>query len=179
MAPRRDLEALRKLERKLADGADVEPPLEANYSNVKDPMSDPFFGYYARRFAREEAPRVTERVATLDALLSESGIPVVDCLKIDTDGYDFDVLGGAEKTLSNGCLAVEVEIQFHGRISRQSNTFCNIDGFLRERGFYAFQAGAGLLCPRRTAKSFLTRYSSANQGRPGSLGGYLLRTRSG
>jgi hypothetical protein len=78
-------------------------------------------------------------VTTLDALLAEAGSPVVDCLKIDTDGYDFDVLRGAENTLANCCLAIEIEIQFHGRISPKSNTFCNIDGFLREHGFTLFK----------------------------------------
>lgn len=146
------LEAFRDLQRNLANGIATEPPLEANYANVTDPMADPFFGYYARRFARKEAPRITERVATLDTLLSEARIPVVDFLKIDTDGFDFDVLRGAESTLANGCLAVEIEIQFHGRISRQSNTFCNIDGFLREHGFTLFK-----LAPVSYARSALPR----------------------
>lgn len=152
MARGRGAEAFHSLRRDLANGVGIDPPLEANYANVEDPMADPFFRYYARRFARKEAPRITERVETLDALMSETGMPAADILKIDTDGYDFDVLRGAERTLADGCLAVEIEIQFHGRISERSNTFCNIDGFLREHGFTLFK-----LAPVSYARSALPR----------------------
>jgi hypothetical protein len=106
-------------------------PTEANYSNISNPMTDPFYRYYAERFGGSNLPPVTDRTATLDALLD--GFPA-DVLKIDTDGYDFDVLRGATQTLP-GCLAVDIEVQFHGPVSSDANVFCNIDLFLRERGF--------------------------------------------
>lgn len=109
-------------------------PTEANYSNVGDPMADPFFGYFARRFAQQELPRMTDRCATIDELWNGPA----DMLKIDTDGWDFDVLRGAEAVLGS-CLAVEIETQFHGPISPTANVFCNIDSFLRERGFSLFR----------------------------------------
>jgi hypothetical protein len=59
---------------------------------------------------------------------------VVDVLKIDTDGYEFDVLRGASKALSS-CLVVETEVQFHGPVGPEANVFCNIDAHLRQAGF--------------------------------------------
>lgn len=109
-------------------------PTEANYSNLVDPMADPFFAFYARRFSKLKSPRMTDRCATVDELWSEP----VDILKIDTDGWDFDVLRGAEKVLSS-CLAIEIETQFHGPVTPTANVFCNIDSYLRDRGFSLFR----------------------------------------
>jgi FkbM family methyltransferase len=110
-------------------------PIEANYSNIKDPKTDPFFGYYQRRFGRMEEPRITDHVATLDELVGETGVSMhPDVLKIDTDGYELSVLQGATQTLSK-CVVVEVEIQFQGLLARNANVFCNIDALLREQGF--------------------------------------------
>ena len=47
------------------------PPTEASYVNVADPMRDPFYAYYARRFAQSQTPRMTDRVSTIDELVSE------------------------------------------------------------------------------------------------------------
>jgi FkbM family methyltransferase len=152
MAHDTKLESFRELQRNLANGIGIDYPLEANYANVKNPMSDPFFGYYARRFARKEAPRMTSRLATLDQVLEETNLPVIDFLKIDTDGYDFDVLRGGESAIASGCLAIEIEIQFQGRISQKANTFCNIDGFLRDHGFTLFK-----LAPVSYGRSALPR----------------------
>lgn len=120
-------------------------PTEANYSNLASPMSDPFFAYYARRFSQQISPRMTSRLAIVDELWSGP----VDVLKVDTDGWDFDVLRGAEEALAS-CLAVEIETQFHGPVSPTSNVFCNIDSFLRCRGFSLFR-----LAPVSYARSAL------------------------
>lgn len=121
-----------ELWRRTVNGKTV--PTEANYSNLVDPMADPFYAFYARRFSNVMSPRTTDRWATIDELWSGP----VDILKIDTDGWDFDVLRGAEKVLTS-CLAIEIETQFHGPITPTANVFCNIDSFLRDRGFSLFR----------------------------------------
>jgi len=133
------VQAFFELQRDLATGATIDPPLEANFSNLNDPGLDPFYGYYSRRFARAQAPRFTQKTTSLDHLLQQTSMTVVDVLKIDTDGHELDVLRGAERTLQSGCLAIEVEVQFHGRVSSAANTFCNIDTHMRERGFTLFR----------------------------------------
>ncbi len=108
-------------------------------------MSDPFFGYYARR----NAPDL--RLATTTTTLDELVTTPIDVMKIDTDGYELDVLHGAEKLLQS-CLAIEVETQFHGLISETSNVFCNIDSFLRAKGFSLYK-----LSPIHYSRSALPR----------------------
>lgn len=128
------------------------PPAEASYANIVDPMQDPFHAYYARRFAQAQTPRVTDRVSTVDELVSELvTLGRVDVLKVDTDGADFDALRGAEGVVKD-CLAVEVEVQFHGPVSPTANVFCNIDAFMRDRGFSLFK-----LAPALYARSALPR----------------------
>jgi hypothetical protein len=89
---------------------------------------------------------------SLDALMDKMSMDQVDVLKIDTDGNDLDVLRGAERALQAGCLAIEIEVQFHGGVSGTSNTFCNIDTYLRERGFTLFR-----LVPVHYARAALPR----------------------
>jgi FkbM family methyltransferase len=111
-------------------------PVEANYSNVTDPREDPFYRFYQDRFSRH-APSTTvaSRTADLDTLVSEAGLSTVDFLKIDTDGFELDVLLGANQTLAT-TIGVEVEVQFQGPVHDQANVFCNIDRKLREQGFF-------------------------------------------
>jgi len=63
----------------------------------------------------------------------------LDFLKIDTDGHDIEVLLGARKLFDqHRFLGAKIECQFHGPVHPQSNTFANIDIFMRERGFSLF-----------------------------------------
>jgi FkbM family methyltransferase len=120
-------------------GAAGTVPKEANYANVPDPLSDPFFSHYQRLFERSLAAAgsicYATRSATLDEIVQQNGLPKIDLMKIDTDGFELEVLRGASETLARGCLAVEVEVQFHGRVDTDANVFANIDTFLRQRGF--------------------------------------------
>jgi FkbM family methyltransferase len=43
-------------------------------------------------------------LTTLDKVVEENNIQHIDLLKIDTEGHDFNVLKGAEKTLENGII---------------------------------------------------------------------------
>lgn len=125
--------------RKVVGGQAGVVPQEASYANVPDPLSDPFYSHYQRLFERSAGGsgniRYANRSATLDEIVQRAAIPAIDLLKIDTDGFELDVLRGASDTLARGCLAVEVEVQFHGRADANANVFANIDVFLRQRGF--------------------------------------------
>jgi Methyltransferase FkbM domain len=79
---------------------------------------------------------LSQRRVALGTFLPEADRPAVDFIKIDTDGYDFEVLQGAEALFAaGGVLGVNVECQFHGPVDDRANVFCNIDRFLRQRGF--------------------------------------------
>lgn len=123
--------------RKIATDENRQRPTQANYANFDDPRDDPFYRYYQRLFENSISlgnPHVTEAAATLDEIVAKHAFGSPDLLKIDTDGFELDVLRGALQTLS-GTLAVEIEVQFHGLAAEGANVFSEIDRFLRQAGF--------------------------------------------
>lgn len=82
---------------------------------------------------------LTDRRIVLDDFISKPEHPLVDFVKIDTDGHDIEVLLGAEEIVTaGGVLGMSVEVQHHGPIHAYSNTFDNIDRFMRSHGFTMF-----------------------------------------
>jgi FkbM family methyltransferase len=80
----------------------------------------------------------TKRIV-LDEYFDPDERAMIDFLKVDTDGGDFDVLRGAEKILrEGGVLGLAVEVQFHGPVASDANLFSNIDLYLRGLGFGLF-----------------------------------------
>jgi FkbM family methyltransferase len=104
--------------------------------------------YVREQFNAGAAVEYTDQTTSIDAFAAGQLPP--DFVKIDTDGHDYPVLRGAEQTLRNGVLGVEVEAQFHGAVHDFANTFSNIDRFLRELGFSLFD-----LRPYRYSRSTL------------------------
>lgn len=83
--------------------------------------------------AAEEATRPV-RVRRLDAVLDEEGVPSVDLLKVDTQGYDLRVLRGAEETLARCHPALLVEAIF-APLYRSQASFDELLAFLTEAGY--------------------------------------------
>jgi len=76
---------------------------------------------------------------TLDDFANRQSLASIDFIKIDTDGTDFDVLRGAEASLfKRNVLGVQIEAQFAGSTHPLTNTFANIDVFMRRQGFTLF-----------------------------------------
>lgn len=153
-AGRLDEQWYQKRWRDLAFGKDYTPPAEANFSNVPEPLSDPFYRHYQLLFERSLGlvePRYSQEVATLDQIVARHGWDEVDLVKIDTDGYEHDILTGAQ-LLAERCLAIEIEIQFHGPDGDGANVFSEIDRFLRRHGF-----SLAKLQPHTYARSALPR----------------------
>jgi FkbM family methyltransferase len=72
-------------------------------------------------------------VSSLDRWGSETGIQVIDFLKLDTQGSELDILRGAEGLLASTRM-LEIEVEFNP-IYKGIPLFGDIDRFLRERGF--------------------------------------------
>jgi FkbM family methyltransferase len=78
----------------------------------------------------------SQRRIDLDEYFQGAERERVDFIKVDTDGFDYQVLTGAKELLESGSvLGLTVESQFHGPVHDEANLFCNIDRFLRARGF--------------------------------------------
>jgi FkbM family methyltransferase len=92
------------------------------------------FDYNREYYNSGAAPRFATRYLSLDDYSAQYHTEV-DFLKSDTDGFDMQVLLGAEKLLRSSILALKIECIFHGSMSRYANTMANIDAFLRGLGF--------------------------------------------
>jgi FkbM family methyltransferase len=80
----------------------------------------------------------TVTVDTVDNFNHEFDIQRIDLLKIDAEGFDIDVLKGADMMLSSGKIGfVLVEVGFHPKDSRHV-LFDYIRDYLVEREFFLF-----------------------------------------
>jgi len=62
------------------------------------------------RFAVEKT--VTVQVTTLDSLHSEGTLPLVDVIKLDTQGTELDILEGGRRLVQDHVVAIELEVEF-------------------------------------------------------------------
>lgn len=95
--------------------------------------------YVKERFNSNSEVVYSKHHLVLDEFFPAERQAEIDFLKVDTDGHDFQVLRGAEKILRSGhVLGLSVEAQLHGALGGKSNTFANIDTFLRGMGYSLF-----------------------------------------
>ncbi len=80
-------------------------------------LEDAIFRIWGEEPERQEYPFIT-----IDEFIKKQNLSRLDCIKIDVDSFDFDVLRGAEKTLIDFNPFVMVELN-HALIKRnQANT---------------------------------------------------------
>jgi len=88
--------------------------------------------YPALNCARQVSSKEIDTV-TLDDWVAENNVPVIDYIKIDTQGTELEILQGSTATLQQvRCLEVEVEFN---RIYLDQPLFADVDSFLRNQGF--------------------------------------------
>jgi FkbM family methyltransferase len=86
----------------------------------------------------ENAGGETVRVATLDTFAEEHAIVRIDFLKIDTEGFDLEVLKGAERLLRSAAIAfVQVEAGMN-RHNTKHVAFERLKEHLEERNYTPF-----------------------------------------
>ena len=76
---------------------------------------------------------------TLDGWAADAGVGRIDCMKLDVQGAELDVLRGATQSLRTTRM-LEVEVTFNPIYKGQA-LFGEVDGFLRERGFVLWRLG--------------------------------------
>jgi hypothetical protein len=74
------------------------------------------------------------KVRTLDEVAAQHGIAAIDLLKIDVEGFEFEVLAGARKALAK-TEAVVVEVSLVRNPSRQANALLRMLNLLADAGF--------------------------------------------
>jgi FkbM family methyltransferase len=90
--------------------------------------------------------RRTMATVSLDEICAREAV-TPDCLKVDVEGAELDVLRGAETALQ-GALVLDVEVEFDA-LFRGQPLFADVDVHMRERGWRLL--GLRRICWRRTA----------------------------
>jgi FkbM family methyltransferase len=91
-------------------------------------------------FGIAERRRQTVRVAPLDDYVSTTGIPLPDFIKLDVQGFELDVMKGAEYCLSQARWVL-CEVSFL-QYYRDQPLFEDVAAFLHARGFSVCALGA-------------------------------------
>jgi FkbM family methyltransferase len=92
--------------------------------------------FVEKYYNRDQELIYSDRILRLDDFAEGAGFDDVDVVKIDTDSFDYFVLEGARRLLTEGTvLLVECECQFHELIGSPWPVFADIDRFMREAGY--------------------------------------------
>jgi FkbM family methyltransferase len=87
----------------------------------------------SQRVSGDKATMCIVQTRSLDSYITERGLPTADLLKLDVQGYELEVLGGAHNALKNA-RAVICEVSFvplyHGQC-----LFADVVTFLAREGF--------------------------------------------
>ncbi len=76
-------------------------------------------------------------VDSLDSQFMSNKIDKADFIKVDTQGSELFILQGAERTIKEQVLGVEVEVEFNELYQNQP-LFRDVDNFVRKQGFELF-----------------------------------------
>ena len=89
----------------------------------------------------QETRHETVRVERLDSWVAEKALPFADLLKLDVQGFELEVLKGAETCLENA-KAVLTEVSFREFYQSQC-LFHEVVAFMAQRGFWLSSIGHG------------------------------------
>lgn len=117
---------------------------------------DPF---WANRINRcDETMTIKDKIEidtiSFDEFCQKQSFPYIDYIKIDTEGCELDILKGAEQTLKDSVLVLNLETWIQSFHIDQP-VFSDIDQYLRSIGFVLFE-----LCPYRHDRSVLPQITN-------------------
>jgi len=88
-------------------------------------------------FSHAASQKVTVQVTTVDDEAAKAGLPEIDMLKIDTEGFDLHVLKGAKKMLSEGRAGI-VQFEYNAPWARAGSTLAAAISLLEGYGYKVF-----------------------------------------
>ena len=106
-------------------------------------LKSKLLGVHPKRLYKESLAEVT----TIDRVVDENSIITIFYLKIDTEGYELDILKGARESLKKGVIR-NIQIEVHHTLMRSNNSK-EIEQLLIEHGY---------IC-KKTFKHFFGNFS--------------------
>ena len=127
---------------KLKEKTEGTPIKINNYGLAHEPFSRKY-NIKQQSFLNYEGDGYDQELKTLDWYCKENGIEAIDFLKIDTEGYDYRVLAGAEDILEN-TKYIQFEYwdglkKFYDALKVPFYMFLMMEPILREEVFRGFQ----------------------------------------
>jgi FkbM family methyltransferase len=126
-----------------------------------EPTATSFYRHAASRYEVDE--RVSRSAATrrvpirrLDTLCAEGAFEHADFIKIDCEGFEPEILKGAQALLGKGVLAIEIETNFDTSPTLPQSHFCAVCEQVLPHGLTLFD----LAFDRTPRASFVTRAKS-------------------
>lgn len=108
--------------------------------------------------------KVASEQISIDAYCSENSLKKVDFLKVDTDGYDYQVLLGASNLLRDSdLLGVSIEFDYNASGNPYANSFRNVDALLTNLGFTLYDISAYRYTRKALPGKFLYRIPAQTQ----------------
>lgn len=129
-------------------------PIQCALGRTSGSKVDKIFRIWGSEPEQQEYPFIS-----IDNFVIEKNIPKIDCIKIDVDSFDFEVLQGAEQTLLNHDPYVMVELNHALNKRNQSNTQA-LEWLARLGYTSAIVLDDENFLLKRTATSISSRYSS-------------------
>ncbi|GFR50048.1 hypothetical protein Agub_g12099 [Astrephomene gubernaculifera] len=95
---------------------------------------------YCSLDSKSEGALQSVNVTTIDTEMASLGLPYIDVLKIDTEGFDPAVLAGAYAALRNHRIGI-LSFEYHHLWSRSGGTLKQCSRYLQELGYICFYDG--------------------------------------
>ncbi len=78
------------------------------------------------------------KISTLDEVMAGQGVDFIHFLKVDTEGYEMEVLKGAERALRESRISIiQLEAGFNELVSPHT-PLCDLQRYLAERKYYLY-----------------------------------------
>lgn len=130
------------------EGVDFYVTQKANCSSLLKPGREILKRYGAQNSEVVATEKI--KLQTLDSIFLGQKL-ACDFIKLDTQGSEYDIFCGAQKTLSEQVVAIWCEVEFF-QVYENQKVFADVDMFLRQQGFSLYG-----LYPNYRSKKLLDR----------------------
>ena len=98
---------------------------------------------YFQRIEKYEIEKVDKKMFTVDLYMKQNNIEYLDILKLDTQGYNTEVIAGSVKSLENQIIKLIYSEIILGKVYEKSETFYDFEKQLLKNNYHFFGIDVG------------------------------------